>query len=60
MNYCEGCLAYTYSDGSEMVCCYESKYNINGECPCVKCIVKMMCLSICDDYKEFRKKNTGD
>lgn len=60
MNYCEGCCAYAFNDGDNMVYCYESKYNSEGECPCVKCIVKPMCLTICEDYIEFRRKNTGD
>jgi len=39
---CEGCATH------HMRCILE-KYN-KGDCPCSKCIIKMICCKICDNF----------
>ncbi len=52
-NKCKGCKSYrpyavrgTCSTGL-------SQKLLNGECPCVKCLVKVMCIQVCDPFKEY-------
>jgi len=33
--------------------CSFADYNLNGECPCALCIVKMMCIDVCDIFLTF-------
>jgi len=54
-DYCKGCLGIRITDEDNIrrwVCTY-AVININGECPCSKCIVKVMCKTICDGYRDF-------
>jgi hypothetical protein len=46
---CEGCNLYE-------ICCKDNripKFD-NTQCPCSKCLIKMMCASACDEYRHFR------
>jgi len=51
--YCEGCLTSYFVVGNDAHLCGNSAYNKNGECPCSRCIVKMMCEELCYDYSKF-------
>jgi len=52
-NECKGCMLYT-TYGTE-VCRGVSKAKIGGvACPCMKCLVKMMCMGVCDEFKKHR------
>jgi hypothetical protein len=55
MNYCEGCLSYTYyiSERRTLICAL-MEYNDKGQCPCYNCIVKVMCQDTCDVFMRFR------
>lgn len=52
--YCEGCRSYAGIDS--MYCSY-MKFNQNSKCPCTLCIVKMVCLKACQDWKQFKKRS---
>lgn len=52
MNDCKGCTSINICGNQE-----HGDYMIQGEiqrCPCKDCIVKMMCVEICDDLRQFR------
>ncbi len=54
INYCEGCDTYIYTTrSSAVVTCTAAKYNDKGQCPCVKCVIKMMCTQMCPAYMSF-------
>jgi hypothetical protein len=50
--YCNGCYSILFSDIFNE--CTFHPYNDNGNCPCTKCIIKMMCDDPCDDFSSFR------
>jgi hypothetical protein len=58
MNYnghCEGCLSHIYFlEKGEVIYCTLKEYNDEGQCPCSRCIVKMICEHACNDYHAFR------
>jgi len=57
INYCEGCLTHIFiednMDIEKISECSFADYNLNGECPCNLCIVKMMCIDVCDIFLTF-------
>lgn len=53
INHCLGCS--TYEEPGEFFDCGYSKYNTNGSCPCCKCIVKMICIDDCKEYRDWWK-----
>jgi hypothetical protein len=54
-NNCDGCSSDTYYDKAESGgCCKFNAYNDFGKCPCTRCIIKMMCEDVCDDFDKFR------
>ncbi len=49
---CEGCANYIMS--KELYC--SGKLNIEGDCPCIICIVKMVNVNcFCEDYTKWAK-----
>jgi len=50
INHCEGCLTTT----SKTTYCTFIFYNNEGQCPCSKCIVKMMCERACYRFMTFK------
>lgn len=53
--FCYGCLTY---DGTEDC----SLYNNVGNCPCINCILKMICQDSCQKYCDWitpKRKKTG-
>lgn len=53
---CEGC------EGCDLLCTDEDIEYVNEEgekvcCPCMICIVKIMCIKDCDDYGKFVTNN---
>lgn len=47
-NSCQGCNKSGFCD-----------FQMNGtteDCPCIFCIVKMMCSEICDNFDDFHKQ----
>jgi len=52
---CDGCNCYVASVYPFVFACSFSNQNRKGECPCTKCIIKMMCEEPCDGYSEFSK-----
>ena len=51
INHCLGCC--TYEGPGEHFDCTYIKYNTNGSCPCCRCIVKMLCLDDCQEYRDW-------
>ena len=52
---CVGCYTNTEhktSIGLVAICSVKS-FNLKGECPCVRCIIKMVCHDSCDDFFNF-------
>jgi len=47
---CKGCYSYSTREG-----CYKHKDN----CPCVKCLIKMVCNTACDNLKQTRLDEIG-
>ncbi len=43
--HCSGCVSNS---------CGSDQYNDKGQCPCTKCVVKMMCKKACYDFLLFR------
>ena len=55
---CEGC--NTHSDeGPPNGCCYR-EYNEDNSCPCINCLVKMICNDPCDYYEKWVDIAIGD
>lgn len=48
---CRGCMSFTSPDGFTPFCMYD---NYADKCPCVRCVVKMMCENSCPDFEIFR------
>jgi len=60
---CEGCITYenrtsmTYS--CYWVCIEKSEHNSKDLiCPCSICLIKMMCVSACEELLEHQRKNS--
>jgi hypothetical protein len=49
MEYCKGC--YTKDE-----CLYIEGTSETIICPCGTCLVKAMCATVCDDYRDFADK----
>ena len=50
---CSGCLTYTgYIYGTDPICIMTEENR--GDCPCAKCIVKMMCDEACYRFERFK------
>jgi len=55
--HCKGCTTYK-KEGTEdvdfsLIYCADRSINIDGDCPCTRCVVKVMCLDPCDDYNDY-------
>lgn len=56
---CEGCCSYVFSEDidnitSYSICGMHSKdFDKIPTCPCVNCIVKMICNKPCDEYSTY-------
>ena len=44
---CEGC--FSVENGE----CVSASDTVEGECPCVNCLIKMVCTVGCESYKVF-------
>ena len=44
---CEGCSTF---DGLQ---CINAADEIEGTCPCISCLIKMVCVDACDLYRKF-------
>jgi len=56
--HCKGCATFNLIDDPNLqVDCPDSNYE--GNCPCTECVVKVMCLLECDDYKIWTTNNVG-
>lgn len=53
-NNCDGCFTYPPNIDPDDIGCAHVPDNTNGECPCTRCIIKMMCEEPCHDYLAFR------
>jgi hypothetical protein len=51
-NHCKGCRTYMIEPYRLFPCRFQ-EVNKSGECPCCTCIVKVMCNSMCEDFKAF-------
>lgn len=49
-NYCKGCFSYFPEDKIQ---CAFSFLNIDAQCPCTNCVVKVMCNNACTKYVRF-------
>ncbi len=53
---CKGCLSYNEGNGLGLHCTLRPISKDGEQCPCITCIVKMMCVASddeCRDYYEF-------
>lgn len=50
---CEGCLTATERFDGTIYCSDIVRYK---NCPCSDCIIKGICQSVCDKYREFNLK----
>lgn len=50
---CIGC--YTYENNMCMVKVSCTKKGIKKICPCINCLIKMLCDSPCQEYREYEK-----
>ena len=49
MTRCQGCKSYETG-----VCyCVEHQLKASRKCPCIVCLVKMMCEDRCEDYQHY-------
>jgi len=53
-NECEGCVIYNTEKG---LSCPLIEYNEHINCPCRKCLIKVMCTTSCDEFIEYRKRS---
>lgn len=54
---CKGCLVCERDDGRMTKICK----NYTNHCPCKKCLIKMMCITTCDDFrKRIRNRSYND
>ena len=52
MKYCKGCTVRN-------VCHQVFKQQRDPACPCIMCLVKVMCGQMCEDYRKFWRNNTS-
>jgi len=52
-NECYGCSVYTIEYNGDLLYCDYIDRNIDGMCPCTKCVVKMMCINGCSDHLTY-------
>lgn len=47
VKYCEGCKTYRHITSFKYSC---ARFNLDDECPCSECIIKMICQDSCSKY----------
>ena len=47
---CAGCRAYESKKSDDFASCNHVPYIKNYYCPCVSCLIKGVCNSVCDNY----------
>ena len=62
---CKGCYSEQYMDTTSKnhtVCgvLYKGKLKVIFMCPCVECLIKMMCEKACQSYKDYVQKVNKD
>jgi len=57
INDCKGCYTKNMCKIIAYVDCTEN--NNIGECPCGICLIKSICINMCNDYKQFSTKFHG-
>ena len=56
---CKGCKSYELIDNGDIRVCSECDILDNKECPCINCLVKVMCTNFCSHYlKAIRLKGS--
>lgn len=55
-NPCEGCHTYNTRIEYSLIpqCTSHSNNDTVAKCPCVKCVIKMLCINECQDFANFR------
>jgi hypothetical protein len=53
-NYCVGCSCYYEDKGGYYYCNLEIGNDV-GQCPCTRCVVKVMCERACPDFNKFKE-----
>ncbi len=54
-NNCKGC--FSLDRKMLLNCSFNSKnMNIDGECPCTNCLVKVICFNSCKEYRSFKAR----
>ena len=59
-NECKGCVAYRNTYGEDEPHCglaLISRISETEQCPCITCIVKVVCVSTCSDYQKYVTKS---
>ena len=54
--YCHGCIEYI--NFRETITCLN--YNHDKSCPCMPCIVKMICENYCPAWKKWKEEARGN
>ena len=59
---CKGCYSYTYNEIIGASCSYGLIKNIPNidKCPCQTCLVKVVCVRLCNEFKEYLKVHQQD
>lgn len=52
-DYCEGCYTRCVSIKYGNIDCTNVQLNMNGECPCSQCIIKIMCNQACAEFTYY-------
>jgi len=51
--HCKGCSSDSYYGNGFVGSCKFNGYNDSGQCPCSRCIIKMMCNKTCEAFENF-------
>lgn len=61
VNPCKGCLVF--SDDGRCLTGLDPHLSETEQCPCMNCLVKMICDEDCSDYREYKalwRRRRGD
>ena len=56
ITYCKGCLVFDEHKRKlvfDVYTCELTEFNTNGQCPCVECLIKMICNKACTEYNNW-------
>ena len=57
---CKGCYSWESNNVLEKIICTCNIKMMEGSCPCKTCLIKVMCMSGCEKYKEYKILMTED